>query len=585
MNSFDSSELLATPKVLIIDDVPANLKVLLASLSDEYDIIMATSGEQGLKLAASTKPDVIMLDISMPGMDGHEVCRQLKSNKELRDIPVVFSTALADPANEAKGLLLGAADFINKPFRIEVVKLRLRNIIDGQRLRKLIENKNLELQVSATSDPLTKLPNRATLDDRLEVAVSLARRNRLPLALLFIDLDGFKLINDQHGHAAGDQLLVRLSQRIQDCLREGDTVARFGGDEFVVIINNLEGETAVLPMLERLLQVLAKPVMYADTSLQVSASIGVRMITSAFSREPHVKVDQALLIKQADEAMYAAKKAGKNQYAFFGQAPLELLGNPIGNEEIAQALREDQFELLYCPMADAQTGEIVALEALLRWRHPELGLLSPRVFLLGLEKHPLSVEVGQWVLQNAIKQISQWRAKGFKVAGNINIGAYHFSRAGFGAGLRKILNDGPAFPGEALILDISEVQDLQAFSTVRQSIQECLDIGASVLLDDFGSGQSSLTFLRECPINGVKLDGALIKEMERTPNTQPMIRKLIELLQVMNLQVVAEFVETEAMKATLTKFGCDRLQGYAIGPTLPASEVEAFLQDHARAAA
>ena len=195
------------------------------------------------------------------------------------------------------------------------------------------------------------------------------------------------------------------------------------------------------------------------------------------------------------------------------------------------------------------------------------------------------MEVGQWVLQNAIKQISQWRAKGFKVAGNINIGAYHFSRPDFGAGLRKILNDGPAFPGEALILDISEVQDLQAFSTVRQSIQECHDIGASVLLDDFGSGQSSLTFLRECPINGVKLDEALIKEMERTPSTQPMIRKLIELLQVMNLQVVAEFVETEAMKATLTKFGCDRLQGYAIGPTLPPSEVEAFLQDHARAAA
>ncbi len=584
MDDFEDVFLSGTPKILIIDDVPANLKVLLAALSEEYDIIMATSGQQGLKLAASSKPDLILLDISMPGMDGHEVCRRLKSDPDLKEIPVVFSTALSDPANEAKGLMLGAVDFINKPLRIEVVKLRLRNIIDGQRLRKLIENKNQALERLTGLDPLTKLPNRTTLDEHLKVAVRQARRTRLPLAVLFIDLDGFKQVNDEHGHAAGDQLLINLSQRLQDCVRDGDTVARLGGDEFVVLINSLENETACLPLLDRMLVLLGLPVKYGESMLKVSASIGVRLVLSLQRSGQGDDVDVNEIIGQADEAMYSAKKAGKNQYAFFGQAPLEMIGNPMSSSEVSAGLRANEFELMYCPMADAQSGEIVALEALLRWRHGELGLVGPGVFLLGFDKHPLSVEVGRWVLQQALRQCAVWRAHGLELACNVNISAYHLAHPDFASELTTLLKDNPTLPSNSLMFDISEVDNPDPQSALFKNIEACRDLGVSLVLDDFGTGPSSLTFLRTLPISHVKLDVVLVKELERNPGVLPVIHKLVELLQVMNFKVIAEAVETGSLKATLAKIGCDHLQGYAIGPVLAADEVAAFLQRHTSAA-
>lgn len=582
MDDFNDGVFAATPKVLIIDDVPANLKVLLAALSEEYDVMMATSGEQGLKLAAASMPDVILLDISMPGMDGHEVCRRLKSDPALKNIPVVFSTALSDPASEAKGLMLGAVDFINKPLRIEVVKLRLRNIIDGQRLRTLIENKNQALKLLSGLDPLTKLPNRNTLDEHLKVAVRQGKRSRLPLAVLFIDLDGFKQVNDQHGHAAGDQLLINLSQRLQDCLRDGDTVARIGGDEFVVIINNLEAETACLPMLDRMLDLLALPVKYGEKSMQVSASIGVRLVMTHIKADGGANVDTNLLIEQADEAMYAAKKSGKNRYSFFGQTPLEMIDNPMSSSEISAGLRAKEFELMYCPMADAQTGKIVAMEALLRWRHSELGLVGPGVFLLGFDKHPLSVEVGRWVLQQAIEQHAIWRAQGLHLDCNINISAYHLAQPGFAKDLAGSLSNNPGVSASSLMFDISEVDKPDPQSATFKNIEACRDMGVSMVLDDFGTGHSSLTFLRHLPISHVKLDVVLVKELERNAGTRPMIQKIVELLQVMNFKVIAEAVETESLKATLVKIGCDRLQGYAIGPVLAADDVPAFLNSRAK---
>lgn len=580
MYDFDAIFDRGTPKVLIIDDVPANLKVLLAALSEEYDIIMATSGEQGLKLAASSMPDVILLDISMPGMDGHEVCRRLKSDPLLKEIPVVFSTALSDPANEAKGLMLGAADFINKPLRIEVVKLRLRNIIDGQRLRKLIENKNKALQQLTGLDPLTKLANRNTLEEHLNIAIRMSKRNRLPMAVLFVDLDGFKKVNDEHGHAAGDQVLINLSQRLLDCLRDGDTAARIGGDEFVVIINNLESETACLPMLDRMLDLLSLPIKYGEKALRVSASIGVRLFMSNRKLNVDADIDINLLIEQADEAMYSAKKAGKNRYAFFGQAPLEIIGNPLSSSEVSAGLKNNEFELMYCPIADTQTGKVVALEALLRWRHSELGLVAPGVFLRGLDKHPLTIEVGRWVLQEAVAQHTAWRSNGLQMGCNVNISTYYLALPEFTQDLTDVLKNNPGFPADSLMFDISEVDSPDAESAIFKNIHACRDLGVAMVLDDFGTGYSSLTFLRHLPISHVKLDIVLIKELEKNPSVRPMIHKLVELLQVMDFKVIAEAVESEALKATLTKIGCNQLQGYAIGPILSAEQVPAFLHEH-----
>lgn len=575
MKNVNQSFLNARPKVLIIDDVLTNLKVLLAALSEDYDVILASSGRQGLDLAEKTLPDIIMLDISMPGMDGLEVCRRLKTKPETSDIPVVFSTAMSDSANEAKGLLLGAADFITKPLKIEVVKLRLRNIIDSRRLRQLVELQNRELSLSARLDSLTKLPNRLMLDDRLKMAMTQAARSNNPMAVLFIDLDGFKGINDQHGHIVGDHLLVALANRIQDCLRKGDTLARIGGDEFVALITNLDNENASLILLQRILDVAASSVIFDNVSLQVSASVGVTFF-------PQTGIsDGSTLIDQADQAMYQAKKAGKSRYAFFNKTPRNTLQLDWNVYDIELALEKGEFELVYAPELDLASGQVVALEALLRWHHPAHGLLGPDTFLSGLEKHALSITIGEWVLRQAIAQQATWLSQGLQVLSNVNIGKHHLSQTNFAERLQQLLDEHENCPASRLKIDICEMHntdtDTDTFSSTNLSISQCRDWGVAFALNDFGTGQSSLTYLRHMPINQIKLDPVMCDNLVNDQSKQLILGKLIALLKAMEFSVLAEGVQTQQVLQVLQRLGCDQAQGGFIGAALPAHEIPGFL--------
>lgn len=571
MKDMNKSFLNARPKILIIDDVLTNLKVLLAALSEDYDVMLASSGQQGLDLAEKTLPEIIMLDISMPGMDGLEVCRRLKTKPETSDIPVVFSTAMSDSANETKGLLLGAADFINKPLKIEVVKLRLRNIIDSRRLRQLVELQNKELSLSAQLDSLTKLPNRLMLDDRLKVAMTQATRSKNPMALLFIDLDGFKAINDQHGHIAGDHLLVALAHRFQDSVRQGDTVARIGGDEFIVIITNLDNENACLMTLQRVLDAASSPVMFDNVSLQVSASVGV-----SFFPQTGIN-DGATLIDQADQAMYQAKKAGKSRYAFFSKAPRTTLGFEWNVSDIELALDKGEFELVYAPELDLASGQVVALEALLRWHHPAHGMLGPDTFLSILEKHALSITIGEWVLRQAIAHQATWLSQGLNVVSNVNISNHHLSRPNFTERLQQLLGEHTNFPANRLKIDICEIRDPDTFSPTNLSISQCRDLGVAFALDDFGTGQSSLTYLRHMRINQVKLDPVMTEGLLNDQNKQLILGKLIALLKAMDFSVLAEGVQTQQVLQVLQRLGCDQVQGALISARLPAHDIPEFL--------
>ncbi len=296
------------PRILAIDDTPANLQVLAAALASDFAVQIATSGAMGLALAARSAPDLILLDVMMPEMDGHEVCRRLQADPALRHIPVIFVSAMAGLEAEAAGYALGACDYITKPIRVDRAKLRIRNLLEREALRAALGGKERELERVAHYDNLTGLPNRILLADRMEQALIQAQRRGERLAVVFLDLDGFKAINDQHGHAAGDHLLITLAQRMQQTLRDSDTLARLGGDEFVAVLQDVNDVSASAPMLKRLLDAACEPVQFGDLALQVSASLGVTF----YPQDEAVAPDQ--LLRQADQAMYQAKLGGKNRF-------------------------------------------------------------------------------------------------------------------------------------------------------------------------------------------------------------------------------------------------------------------------------
>jgi diguanylate cyclase (GGDEF)-like protein len=310
------------PRILAIDDTPANLITLGAALAKEFDLQVATSGEQGLSLALSSPPDLILLDVMMPDSDGFAVCARFKSHPQLKTVPVIFVTALSDYASEFRGLALGAADYITKPINVEIARQRIRNLLEREALRKVIEAQRNQLQIEIAAreqaeerlkhlahyDPLTKLPNRLLLLDRLQLAMAQAERRNQAIAIAYIDLDGFKAVNDNYGHEIGDQLLITSAMRMKQSLREMDTLARMGGDEFVAILVDATDSASAESMLTRLLIAVSEPVKTATGVLQVSASIGATFYPQA---RP---MDTEHILSEADFAMYQAKTSGKNRY-------------------------------------------------------------------------------------------------------------------------------------------------------------------------------------------------------------------------------------------------------------------------------
>ncbi|MBK5964611.1 hypothetical protein CCR95_11105, partial [Thiocystis minor] len=337
-------------------------------------------------------------------------------------------------------------------------------------------------------DPLTMLPNRLLLADRLHQAMAQTQRRRQHLALAYLDLDGFKAINDRHGHDAGDQLLVALSHRMKLTLREGDTLARLGGDEFVALLVDLEDSDASVPLLIRLLAAAATPVPLGDLVVQLSASVGV-----AFYPQPD-EVDTDQLLRQADQAMYQAKLAGKNRYHVFDvEKDHRARSKHESLERIRQALSAREFVLYYQPKVNLRSGEVIGAEALIRWQHPERGLLLPQAFLPVIEDDPLAVTLGEWVIESALTQMDRWRASGLDLPVSVNVGARQLQQVDFVARLGALLAAHPGVTPSSLSLEILETSAMQDLAHFSKIVADCRELGVSCTLDDFGVGYSSLT--------------------------------------------------------------------------------------------
>ncbi|WP_342616170.1 EAL domain-containing protein [Rhodoferax sp. GW822-FHT02A01] len=429
-----------------------------------------------------------------------------------------------------------------------------------------------QLEHMAHFDVLTGLPNRVLLADRLHQAMVQTQRREQLLAVAYLDLDGFKAINDSHGHEIGDQVLIILAARMQQALREGDTLARLGGDEFVAVLLDLPDVSAGAPLLSRLLAAADAPLHVGEKVLQVSASIGVTF----FPQAEEVDADQ--LLRQGDQAMYKAKQAGKNRYHIFdADQDRSLRGYHESLEHIRHSLALGEFVLHYQPKVNMRTGEVVGAEALIRWQHPQRGLLPPAVFLPLIEDHPLAVDVGEWVIESALIQVEIWRAQGLFIPVSVNVGARQLQQTDFVARLRESLARHPDIPAGSLEMEVLETSALEDLTRISRVIDACRDIGVMFALDDFGTGYSSLTYLKRLSVAYLKIDRSFVRDMLDDPDDLAILEGVIGLAQAFKRQVIAEGVETVEHGAALLKLGCELGQGFGIARPMPGADFSAWV--------
>lgn len=434
---------------------------------------------------------------------------------------------------------------------------------------------NQELTHLALHDPLTGLPNRTLLADRIQQAMQAVNEKGGCFALMFIDLDGFKPVNDAFGHHMGDQLLYEVGLRLREDLRSQDTLARIGGDEFVLLVRLSQPDDA-LRLAERQVGLVNRAFQVAEHELKISASVGIAIYPGNGSNPQE-------LLMNADAAMYHAKGMGKNGYSFFdvsmntnARKQLQLL------QDLRNAVEQQQFRLYYQPKFDAVTGIPVGAEALLRWEHPQQGLLLPATFIELAEKTGLIIPIGEWVLNEACRQMRLWYVLGYedwRIA--VNLSALQFCHAGLVNSVATAL-ERHQLPANSLTLEITETTAMSDADASMTVLQQLSDMGVDLSIDDFGTGYSSLMYLKRLPANELKIDRGFVRDLEHDGDDAAIVSAIVALGQALGLRIVAEGVETDVQQTFLTRLGCNSLQGYLLGHPLPA---ERFMADIQRAEA
>jgi diguanylate cyclase len=562
-----------------------------------FEVDSALQGQEGVErvreaLRLGRPYAMAIVDMQMPpGWDGLETIERLWRVDP--DVQVVICSAHAGYDWTELVARLGHADkllILKKPFEpIEVLqcanaltrKWQNEWVVRRQveTLEKVVTDRtegleaaNAQLRYLATHDALTGLPNRALLEDRISQAVTLANRGGQPFALMLLDLDRFKSINDSMGHRAGDELLKEVAQRLRGIVREGDTVARLGGDEFVLILQSVTGREDCLRVSERALSTLAPPIPIQGVELHATCSIGI-----AF--HPEDGDSMALLLNHADVAMYCAKQRGRNNVQCFAPGMSAAAQEKVKTErELECALRLGQLELHYQPKVETATGEIGSAEALVRWRHPERGLLPPADFIPVAEDCGLIGAIGEWVVREACRQARAWQDAGLPpVRVAVNISPTQFRHGDLLATIRRALDDARL---EARFLEVELTESVvmtepEASVTILEQLSQ---MGILVSVDDFGTGYSSMSYLRRLPVDKLKIDREFIREIVSHPDDASIVRAIVSLAHSLRLKVVAEGVEAAEQLEFLKSLGCDEYQGYYFSPAVPAKDFAVLLE-------
>jgi diguanylate cyclase (GGDEF)-like protein len=569
--------------VLIVDDDAQNRKLLVALLRPEgYQTRTAASGDEALAMIREEAPDLVLLDIAMPGRNGFDIAERLKDDPSTSNIPIIMVSAQSDRGARLRGLKAGAEDFLTKPVDRAELWLRVRNLLRLKELSDSLQDQSdvLEAEVMARTadlhhlahyDAMTGLPNRMLFYDTLGKTVHLAAARGWLVAVLFIDLDRFKNINDSLGHEIGDELLAQFSDRLVECVRIRDTVGRLGGDEFGLILLIDDGQQGAAVVAEKIRKSLLKPFDLKGHHVTVTASIGITVHLGDV-------VDPEVLIKNADRAMYHAKQGGRDTFRFFTP---ELNTERAAQLKLETALRRaeqnGEFLLHYQPKVRLDNGRIAGVEALLRWKRPGRGLVMPGAFIPTLEETGQVVRVGRWVIGEACRQAGEWlRSPVGAVQISVNVSARQLIEGDLEGDVRRAIEDS-GIPAALLELELTETSLMANTELTIATLRQLRELGVKVSIDDFGTGYSSLSYLRRFPIDKLKIDIAFIRDITTNPGDAAIALTIIRMAHGLKLDVIAEGVETAAQLAYLRSRSCDEIQGFYASRPLAVIDMEKLL--------
>jgi diguanylate cyclase (GGDEF)-like protein len=494
-------------------------------------------------------------------MDGFNACQRIQRLPKGKNTPILIITSLDDEQSIDRAFASGAVDYITKPVHFAVLRQRVARLLHAGKAEKQIRR-------LAYHDPLTGLANRAHFNGRLKELLHGPMAENRMIAVLFLDLDRFKLVNDTLGHTVGDLLLKAVAERIQGTVRNKDLVARLGGDEFTIILEEITSAEVVAKVAAKICRTLSTPFVFSGQEIYVAASIGISLY-------PTDGQDCQTIIKHADTAMYRAKDQGGG-YVFYREGMEEAASQMLVLQtEIRQALERDEMLLYYQPQADLSTGKIVGAEALIRWNHPERGLISPGVFIPCAEETGLIINIGEWVMQEACRQIREWQDLGYPVPRiSINLSPRHLEAHDIVAQMERLLEKTGITP-EHLELEITESAIMKRAEETISVLHEFKKMNFSLAIDDFGIGYSSLSYLKRFPIDRLKIDQSFVRDITTDPEDAAIIKAIIALARSLQLEVVAEGVEAQDQQTFLYDQGCDIIQGYHLGRPVPPAEFAA----------
>ena len=556
--------------ILMVDDEPINMDVVQAYLEDAgYSNFITTSDSTcAMDIIRQKKPDVILLDLVMPEVTGFDILEQLQSDESLAYIPVIVLTSSDDSETKMQCLQFGAADFLAKPVDSSELILRLRNTVRAKAYQDHL----------VYYDSLTGLPNRRRFAERLELALDHAERTGEGGAILHMDLDHFKKINDTLGHSVGDELLQQVSQRLDKRIRDGDSlgrlydvgerasVSRLGGDEFTILLPDMGHAQSATYLTRRILDVMKVPFKINGNELFITPSIGISIF-------PEDGKDMDTLLKHADIAMYQAKQHGRNCFEFYSSEmnarSLEQLNMEAG---LRTALDSNELQLYYQPKLDVMNGGIVGAEALLRWEHPEMGMVSPVDFIPLAEETGMIVPIGARVLKMACRQARAWQDAGYgslQMAVNVSIRQLQDSK--LVKTVQAALEESGLQPQD-LTIELTENMLMENAEDSFDKLQQLKGLGVKISIDDFGTGYSSLAYLQKFTIDELKIDRSFIQQIEAGTDKAPIVEAVVAMARSLNLAIVAEGVETSAQLEYLQKRECDVYQGFLFSKPVPADE-------------
>lgn len=561
--------------ILVADDSKTNLSLITASLQKlGHRAIPATSGEEAIEFFLKERPDLIILDVVMNGMDGFECAKKLREIDSEDWIPIIFLSASVDDNSIAKGIDAGGDDYLTKPFSEITLAAKIKAMQRISDMRQKLFETTQQLYLQSSTDSLTGVYNRFQFDRSVKEILAAADRFHHLSALLFIDLDNFKNVNDSFGHHIGDLLLIEVAKRLKSCLRGNDFIARIGGDEFAIILNGIPSNEEAGEIAQNIINSVSASYELEGNHVRVGASVGIAIY-------PQSGITIVNFVQSADIAMYHAKSLGRNNYQYFSDELYGKYKQQISLEHALKfAMERNELYLTYQPIFNLKTEELVGLETLLCWDHPTYGIVPPTIFIAIAEEIGLMSPIGNWVLRTACEQANKWslhRFKKFKFA--INLSSRQLLQEHFFSFIKDIMKETHMTP-EILELELTE-STVMSYTTgpFRETIKKLHDLGISISIDDFGTGYSSLTRLRHLPVSTLKIDQTFVQDTVSNPNSAIIVNCLIALGKNLGLNVIAEGIETEEQYKFLITKGCPQGQGFFLSKPMRTEQMTEFLKE------